>query len=220
MVTADEAITAVSVVQTFAEVLSVTADHGAVAVDMPIGLPEIVCQGGRSSEREARAMLGGSNGSSVFPSPARAVLEAKTYEEAAHLNRAHSSTGKIGLSKQSFAIVPKIKEVDAEMTPKLQSRVFEVHPEICFYHMNGEVVVGPSKKSAAGVLLRLKLLDEAELLASLLTHAEDVAGAAFDDVLDAAVAAWTARRHATGEAVRLPAEPPVDGRALRMEMWA
>ncbi|MBA2520232.1 MAG: DUF429 domain-containing protein [Chloroflexia bacterium] len=39
-----------------------------------------------------------------------------------------------------------------------------------------------------------------------------------DDILDAIVAAWTARRWAEGEGERLPAGPPVDARGLRMEM--
>lgn len=218
LVTAGEAITAVSVVRTFTEVLSATADHAAVAVDMPIGLPEIVGHGGRRCDREARALLS-PHGSRVFPSPARAALGARDYQEAQELNKSHSEGSK-GLPQQAFAIIPKIVEVDREMTSALQERVFEVHPEVCFYHMNGGRVVRPSKKSAAGVLLRLKLLDEAGLLSSLLTHAEDVAGAAFDDVLDAAAAAWTARRHTMGDAVRLPQEPPLDARELRMEMWA
>jgi len=39
--------------------------------------------------------------------------------------------------------------------------------------------------------------------------------AAPDDVLDAAVAAWTAARKANGEAATLPPEPPLrDGRAV------
>jgi predicted RNase H-like nuclease len=43
-----------------------------------------------------------------------------------------------------------------------------------------------------------------------------VAGeAAVDDVLDAAVAAWSAGRKARGEAKPLPADPPIDdGRAI------
>jgi predicted RNase H-like nuclease len=39
-----------------------------------------------------------------------------------------------------------------------------------------------------------------------------------DDVLDAIVAAWTAKRAAEGRAERLPPDPPIDQRGLRMEI--
>ena len=39
-----------------------------------------------------------------------------------------------------------------------------------------------------------------------------------DDLLDAVIAAWTARRVAEDVADRLPAAPPVDRRGLRMEI--
>jgi predicted RNase H-like nuclease len=39
-----------------------------------------------------------------------------------------------------------------------------------------------------------------------------------DDVLDAMVAAWTARRVATGDAGRLPEEPVANRTGLRMEI--
>ena len=42
--------------------------------------------------------------------------------------------------------------------------------------------------------------------------------AAPDDVLDATVAAWTARRWAEGTAGRLPPDPSLDARGLRMEI--
>lgn len=39
-------------------------------------------------------------------------------------------------SKQCFAILPKIREVDRFMTPERQRSVFEIHPELCFLGMN------------------------------------------------------------------------------------
>ena len=41
-----------------------------------------------------------------------------------------------------------------------------------------------------------------------------------DDVLDAAAAAWSARRIAAGEAISLPAHPPVDTRGRPIAIWA
>ncbi len=40
-----------------------------------------------------------------------------------------------------------------------------------------------------------------------------------DDILDACVACWTAARIFEGQGIRIPADPPYDGRGLRMEMW-
>jgi len=40
-----------------------------------------------------------------------------------------------------------------------------------------------------------------------------------DDVVDATLAAWTAHRIAMEKAQRIPSDPPVDSRGLRMEMW-
>jgi predicted RNase H-like nuclease len=42
---------------------------------------------------------------------------------------------------------------------------------------------------------------------------------AADDVLDAYALTWTALRIATGEARRLPSDPPRDRKGLRMEVW-
>ena len=45
-------------------------------------------------------------------------------------------------------------------------------------------------------------------------------GCAADDIIDAFVALWTARRIANGIAVRMPLAPPVDVVGIAMEMLA
>jgi predicted RNase H-like nuclease len=66
-------------------------------------------EGFTPSRREARRFVGPRR-SSVFPTPPRAILEAPTYDEALVLARA---LGGPGISRQSFALAPKILEVDA-----------------------------------------------------------------------------------------------------------
>jgi predicted RNase H-like nuclease len=44
--------------------------------------------------------------------------------------------------------------------------------------------------------------------------------AAVDDVLDAAAAAWTARRYASGQARSIPTKPQVFSDGLRCAIWA
>ena len=82
----------------------------AVAIDIPIGLPE---SGPRRADVEARRRVGPRR-NSVFPAPARAVLGATTYAEACA--RSRQVSGK-AISKQLFNILGKIAEVDALVTP-------------------------------------------------------------------------------------------------------
>jgi predicted RNase H-like nuclease len=188
-----------------------------LALDIPIGLPLI---GPRACDLEARRMLGRGRSSSVFSAPIRAILAATSYAEA---NQAGDEAEGKRLSKQAWAIVPKIREVDEFLRgePLDQDRVREVHPEVCFYFMAGCRSMGTAKKKAAG---------RAERAALLRTHFGNDVDSAFadrrrlgchaDDLLDALAALWTARRIHAGTAVTLPANPPRDSFGLRMEMVA
>ena len=123
------------------------------------------------------------------------------------------------MSKQAFALLPKIAEVDDLMTPKLQRRVSEVHPELSFMELNAGEPLAYAKLRAAGLLSRMRLLTEVGLTAGLEDAADRMGKAGLDDLLDATVAAWTARRMWLGLATRIPDQPEVDVRGLRMEMW-
>ena len=59
-------------------------------------------------------------------------------------------TGK-GLSRQAFAIAPKIKEVDdfLQSCPTAEVTVREAHPEICFWALNGGCPMRYQKKPMA-----------------------------------------------------------------------
>jgi predicted RNase H-like nuclease len=175
-------------------------DLVAVAVDIPIGLPE---RGSRRCDVEARQRLGPRRGS-VFPAPVRAVLGCATWEEANVRSRAVDGRG---LAHQVFNLLPKIQEVDGLLTPSRQARVVEAHPELCFASIAGEPLLQP-KRTAAGRRARIALVGVVP--ASL-------PGAATDDVLDAHATLWTARRVARGDEERLGGEPH-DARGLRMEI--
>ncbi len=194
------------------------AGPAAAGIDVPIGLPDRYTRGGRACDREARKLLGPKRGPSVFPCPARAVLAATSREEASRLNR-DADGEPVGVTLQCFHILAKIREVDRAMTPELQRRMIEVHPELCFYELNGGRPVLERKKSRAGRKLRIALLERAweQPLADTVERARR-AGCARDDVVDAMAACWTAERVARGAAVRVPAHPDVDSRGLRMEI--
>ncbi|WP_373505018.1 DUF429 domain-containing protein [Aestuariivirga sp.] len=205
--------------RSFSEVLAFDADI--VAVDMPIGFPS---GSGRLAEREARARLG-ERQSSVFSVPSRAAVMCLDYRESCVANLLNSDPPR-KVSKQIFHIFAKMREIDALMTPQVQSLVFEVHPELAFWVMNGEAPLNlPKKKKGSvypdGLDLRRDLLLKAGFpLQSLPPASYRRADVGADDLLDACACAWSARRIAEGRSLRLPADPPRDARGLRMEINA
>jgi predicted RNase H-like nuclease len=106
------------IVETFAEAIARTEQCSAVTVDIPIGLPEHSEPGGRECDRLARGMLKPHLHGSVFSTPPRAVLGARSYDGARRIARSHSTSGS-SLSRQAYGILPKIREVDECMTPAL-----------------------------------------------------------------------------------------------------
>ncbi len=135
----------VQIFQSFADVLGSEHRPCKIAVDMPIGLPEKIGQAGRGPEKAVRPLLG-MRQSTVFSIPARAAIYCEDYREACSAALAHSMPPK-KVSKQTFHIFPKIREIDQLMTPELEERVFEVHPEVAFWRLNGQEPIAVPKKS-------------------------------------------------------------------------
>jgi predicted RNase H-like nuclease len=205
----------VTVVPEFAQLVAATGEAAVVALDMPIGLLTAARRGGRDCDRAARQALG-KRGTSVFSPPVRGALEAATFAEALAANRA-SSDEQIGISLQSFHLIPKLRAVDAAMTPALQQRVREAHPELAFTIAHGQPLMH-KKKRVAGRQERIAALRALGLAEPPLD--ERPSGVAADDLLDAWVLWWTAGRILRGEASRYGEPPARDGRGLRMEIWA
>jgi predicted RNase H-like nuclease len=180
----------VSVFGTFAALVEEAEGRAdAIAVDMPIGLPE---DGDRPADYAARRFVG-PRASSVFPVPPRWVLDAPDYQALQALRPADAK----GVSRQSYALIAKIKEV-AEAVERAP-RVYEIHPEVSFRALKGAVLEWP-KKSYQGTTERLRLLAGIRISVPL----GRIDGCELDDVVDACVAAWSAQRIAMGEAQRLP----------------
>ena len=194
-------------------------DAGAqvIAVDMPIGFEDAPGAGGmRLCERLARERLGPRR-FSVFPSPLRSALVAEDYPRAVALNR---DAGGKGISKQTYHLFPKLREIDAVMAPHKESFVFETHPETSFAVITG-APAAHNKKTADGRAERLVLLERHGLLRDLFEpHPFKRKDAAPDDLIDAGLCALTALRIAAGTAQSLPEKPPRDGRGLRMAIFA
>jgi predicted RNase H-like nuclease len=204
------------VVSTFREVLDLSENPRYVGIDIPIGLPVNAVPGGRSCDREARRMLGRKRGSSVFAPPVRAVLSADSYEKASALNRS-SSKHAIGLSKQVYGLVAKLREVHDAMSPDLQMRVREVHPEVSFTAMNDSRPLETSKRSAEGQEERVSLLEQH--FPKVRETLDSMKRGVLLDAIDAYAAAWSAWRMARGKASYIPQEPELDSRGLRMGIW-
>ena len=196
------------VVADFAALLDATKACAAVAVDIPIGLAD---SGPRLADGEARRLLERPRASSVFPTPVRAVLGARDYRSAC--DASFAACGKC-ISQQTFNILAKIREVDAAMTPSLQERVVEGHPEVSFRALGGRPMCFNKKRPAGRAERRALLVGVFD--AALPERSP--AGAALDDLNDACVLAWTAARVVSGQAQRLPPAPQHDGRGLRMEI--
>ena len=93
----------------------------------------------------------------------------------------------------------KIKQVDDVIAPLCQKWVYEVHPEVCFWALAGKRPMVHGKKTKAGVVERLALLRS--VFPKIEHHLHNrLANVGKDDLLDAAVAAWTATRLWKGEA--------------------
>jgi predicted RNase H-like nuclease len=128
----------------------------------------------------------------VFATPPRAVLEAVSYAEARRV--ALEVTGK-SVSVQSYALARRILEVDEYAST--DARVIEVHPEVSFRELAHRPL--RSKHTSDGLAERRRLLEEAEI--ELPSSAPRISE---PDLLDATIAAWSAKRYACGEALALP----------------
>ena len=216
----------------FADIAATPEQPAIIAIDIPIGLPERSPIGGRQAEREVRPLLGDRK-SSVFRIPARSAVYAGVADipadprdrffHACDIARQTSEDRK-ALAKQTFCILPKIVEVDQSLRDgSFPARVFETHPEVAFWRLNGERALDEPKKvkgkpSAPGMALRQKLLI-AGGLPRVSVEASPPAGAAEDDLLDALACAVVARRIHEGIAQPFPDPSPRDAFGLRMAIW-
>ncbi|MGH3712871.1 MAG: DUF429 domain-containing protein [Micromonosporaceae bacterium] len=184
------------------------AELTVIAVDMPIGLADA---GGRAADVLARTVVG-PRWQSVFMVPVRAAFDETTREAA---SRRNFELAGFGVTSQVFALRPRLIEVD-QWVRSASTRVIEVHPEVSFATLAG-TPLRYGKKSWAGAAQRRSLLAGAGIPEDLGNAGEK---AAIDDVQDAAVAAWSARRYAMGIAVPYPDPPEVFSDGHSSAIWA
>jgi predicted RNase H-like nuclease len=191
------------VLGSFTEVLDEKPSFSVIALNAPVGYIDDNRNGGRTCDRMARALLG-RRGSTVHNAPTRASLQASTVATGDHLDAVTN------------VLLRRYREVASEMAPYRQRTVFEAHPELSFYQINGDVPLRWSKKFEAG------WEERSAILRKRIPGIERVLEAEIDDVpvshlLDAAAMLWTARRIFAHAGTRLPSDPEWDEEGLRME---
>ena len=183
-----------------------------IGIDMPIGLPD---RGARRADRLAQKALG-ARAASIFVTPTRNASSLATQQQVSARNKELDGPG---VSIQAFNILPKVREVDDFIRSGLvTSTVVEVHPEVSFQLLNG-APLEHSKRTTAGVHERQQLLAQAGLVVDPSREIRPrLVG--IDDVLDAAVVAWSARRVDEGLAVSMPDPPEVFSDGLPAAIWS
>ena len=182
-------------------------------IDMPVGF--VSGPAPRDVEPALRARLPG-KASSVFSTPCRQALAASDYAEACAVNAQHLGRK---LSRQSFGIFPKMRELDAALAVIGQGRLREGHPELSFALMAGQPVRS-AKRNPEGRAARMALLSAAGFRPEALLASRKGSLCQPDDVLDAAALLWTARRHARAHHITIPPTPQRDSAGLEMSVIA
>jgi predicted RNase H-like nuclease len=186
-------------------------DVAVVGIDMPIGLAD---SGFRRADALARKEVGRRR-SSVFSTPVRDALLAPSH--AAAVRKSQELTGQ-AITIQAYSLKTKLLEVDEWVrNTALRPRVVEIHPEVSFAELAGAPLLD-SKTTWAGVEHRRQLLAAAGIsLGADLGEAGRLVRV--DDVLDAGVVAWSARRVAMGQARSLPHPPERFSDGLECAIW-
>ena len=207
----------------FSQLLDHYGNAELILVDIPIGLPHDAER--REVDSVARKKLKSRKGS-VFTAPTRQAVEyavenPKDYN-GAKLIECNATGGDRCLTKQAFEIAPKIVEVDEEMKARPQPSVREIHPEICFWALNGKQAMKYNKKKSEGRSERLSVLKTnepcaKEIFIEACAKHKKPRVVAEDDIVDALAAAVTAY-HSQGKLRTLPEDPPLDQYCLPMEM--
>jgi predicted RNase H-like nuclease len=201
-------VTSVEYIQNLPDILERKPEIA--VIDIPIGLLQT---GTREADHSARQVLK-KRSCCVFTAPIRPMLECTSYDSASQCRlRAEGKS----ITKQSWAILPKIREVDAVLNTELQKIVREGHPEVSFALMNNNEPLSKSKHSYAGQQERTKLLQSSFPDIALSVEQNR---SWRKDVIDACALLWTARRISEGEAVAFPENSAIDARGLLMQIWA
>lgn len=190
--------------EAFIDVVDQRPSYSIIALNAPVGGLNQAKVGGRTCDREARALLG-RRGAAVKSAPVQ--IDSR---EGIDLLPIH-------LDAISQTLLPRYQEVANEMAPFRQRTIYEVNAELSFYELNGDVPMQWGKHSEKGMEERRALL-EAKLPGVLRVIDAEVPGASPSHLLDVAAILWTARRIFVRAGIRIPIDPEWDEQGLRMEI--
>ncbi|MDD5935774.1 MAG: DUF429 domain-containing protein [Clostridiales bacterium] len=199
------------------EVVSRYPEFDNLFIDMVVGLPSNELQYNQRPDVYARKLIT-PRSSTIFPVPSRQAVYETTEEGQIIANQKALNKG---LSKQTMAIIPKMRELDTFLikNPSFIHKIKESHPEVCFARLNGAVV--QSKKSTLeGLDERVQILSK--FLPKLtrefvITESKNFKCNA-DDIIDAICLAVTADLDLQGKTEVIPDEVQVDEHGLEMQM--
>jgi predicted RNase H-like nuclease len=180
----------------FMDVLDERPAFSVVGLYAPVGLLDNPVQGGRTCEREARTLLGSRMAGAIGSAPDRASLSGNA---------------------DGIQLAHRFAEVAEQMGPYRQRTIFEVHPELSFYQLNGDQPLEHKNRSADGREERLNLLKARIPGVERILEAR-VPGVRKAHLLAATACLWTARRILGRAMSRLPLDPEWDSQGLRMEI--
>ena len=190
-----------------------------ILIDIPIGLRDKGMEP-RLCDELARKLLTRKRSSSIFPPPCRTALDADSYIKANFINK--KFTGK-GLSKQSWNICSKIREVDFILRNNYIARelFIESHPELCFTVLSGNKPMTYYKKSDDGIKERLSVIEfyckNSEATLKEIINQLSLKNLSIDDILDSWILAIAASK-GMGGINFIPINYEYDSEGLPMRM--
>ncbi|MGQ9602648.1 MAG: DUF429 domain-containing protein [bacterium] len=211
----NQKIVGFKIYRSFEELWKCNSKASLVLVDIPIGLKDSGAE--RECDTLARSLLG-SRASCVFRVPCRSAVYASSYREALKLNRRMMACG---FSKQTWNIVPRIREVDLLLrSDKIAKRVVrESHPELCFRFLSNSKLFF-SKRTVEGIEERVKILEKFISIRNLIRSFPNGVlrrEADLSDLLDSLVLGVVASMAKDGLSA-LPEKPVYDRFGLAIQM--
>src|SRR5579884_1968927 len=193
------------VLPTFIDLIDHRPAYSVIALRLPIGLRSVHQAGGRSCDVAARKLLGRPRSAAIASPPSREDLAA------------FRSGGRPAVSAVVAAQLARIAEAYEVIGSYHQRTVFEVHPELSFFQLNGNRPLRrPKHTGARREERRSLLLEKIPGAERALDH--PVAGASPDHLADGLALLWTARRIFARAVTRLPELPEWDEEGFRMEL--
>jgi predicted RNase H-like nuclease len=153
--------------------------------------------------------------------PCRQAVYAEEYITASNINDEVMGNK---LSRQSFAITPKIREVDSFLQehPEWKNRLLESHPEYCFALLNNGEPILENKQTTEGIAKRMEVLGRyypnTYEVVQLFRCTYATLSKKVDDLLDALSQALIGAIGLKYGFVSVPENPGVDSHGIKMQI--